>query len=134
MQARRAHAYKRTPSCRSVVPRGGEKEGRRDVPRAHPGLLAEPLDRRDSGDLPSDMFTFASISDILLLLSLSFPLYLSFSHALSLPHSFSPLRRSSGLLVPRSRACSRRDAFNRFFLLVARLRSCPRTIGNTRRT
>ena len=46
---------------------------------AHPGLLAKPLDCRDSGDLPSDMFTLASISDIFVgsLLSLSFLLYLS---------------------------------------------------------
>lgn len=78
---RRAHAHnvQPTPSCRSVARRGGR--------RAHPGLLAEPLDRRDSGDLPSDMFTFASISDIFALgfiSSLSFPFSLSFSLTRSL--------------------------------------------------
>jgi len=47
---------------------------------AQPGLLAKPIDR-DFGDLPSDMFTFASISDIFAdfsVLSLSFLLFLSF--------------------------------------------------------
>jgi len=48
---------------------------------AQPGLLAKPIDR-DFGDLPSDMFTFASISDIFAdfsVLSLFFLLSLSLS-------------------------------------------------------
>lgn len=37
---------------------------KKQLPYAHPGLSAKLLDFRDSGHLPSDMFTFASISDI----------------------------------------------------------------------
>lgn len=59
-----------TPFCRSSIVswilEGGEDNvlASCTLLYAHPGLLARSLNCWDSGHLPSDMFTFASISDI----------------------------------------------------------------------